>query len=39
MAIETINPNTNKLVKTFEKMENERVNEIIFESEKAFQKW
>jgi len=39
MAIETVNPNTNKLVKTFIKMENERVNEVILESEKAFQKW
>lgn len=39
MAIETINPANNKLVKTFEKMSNEKVNEIISNSEKTFQTW
>ncbi len=39
MAIETINPTTNKLVKSFEKMRDEQVNEIIISSEKAYQYW
>ncbi|MBU0475376.1 MAG: NAD-dependent succinate-semialdehyde dehydrogenase [Bacteroidetes bacterium] len=39
MAIETINPADNKLVKTFEKMSDTKVSEIISSSEKAFQTW
>ncbi len=39
MAIETINPTTNKLVKSFEKMSDKQVNEIIISSEKAYQYW
>ena len=39
MAIETVNPTTNKLVKSFEKMSNKRVDEIIVSSEKAYQEW
>ena len=39
MAIETVNPTNNKLVKSFEKMSSERVNEIILASEKAYQDW
>jgi len=39
MAIETVNPTNNKLVKSFEKMSNDRVNEIILASEKAYQDW
>jgi len=39
MAIETINPTTNKLVKSFETTSNHSVDEIIFETEKAYQNW
>ena len=39
MAIETINPNTNKLVKTFEKMADQKVENIILNSEKVYQQW
>ncbi len=39
MAIETINSTTNKLVKSFEKMRDEQVNEIIISSEKAYKYW
>ena len=39
MAIETINPNTNKLVKSFEKTSDEKIKSIILNSEKAYQQW
>lgn len=39
MAIETVNPTTNKLVKSFEKMSNEKVNEIIQSSESTYKEW
>jgi len=39
MAIETVNPATNKLVKSFERISDERVDEIILSSEKTYQEW
>lgn len=39
MAIETVNPTTNKLEHSFEKMSDELVREIILESEKTYQVW
>ncbi|MDA3860436.1 MAG: NAD-dependent succinate-semialdehyde dehydrogenase [Melioribacteraceae bacterium] len=39
MAIETINPTNNKLVKSFEKMSNEQVNKIITNSENTYKEW
>lgn len=39
MAIETVNPKNNMLVKSFTKMSSERVNEIILASEKVYQDW
>jgi succinate-semialdehyde dehydrogenase / glutarate-semialdehyde dehydrogenase len=39
MAIETINPTNNLLLNSFETMSDEKVTEIIQNSEKAFQEW
>lgn len=39
MAIETVNPANSELVKSFNKMSNKRVSEIISASEQAFQEW
>ena len=39
MAINTVNPTTNKLVKSFEKMSNEEVDKIIELSHKSFHNW
>jgi succinate-semialdehyde dehydrogenase/glutarate-semialdehyde dehydrogenase len=39
MAIETINPSTNELVKSFEKMSDEQVSKILLVSEKAYKNW
>ncbi len=39
MAVETINPTNNKLVKSFEIMNDKKVNEILLTSAKAYQHW
>lgn len=39
MAIETINPTNNQLVKSFKNISDREVNEIIINSEKAYQDW
>jgi len=39
MSIQTINPNTNKLVKSFEEMTDEAVNKAVAQAEKAFTGW
>jgi succinate-semialdehyde dehydrogenase/glutarate-semialdehyde dehydrogenase len=39
MAIETINPSNNKLIKSFDKMSDDQVAEIITNSEKAYKEW
>jgi succinate-semialdehyde dehydrogenase / glutarate-semialdehyde dehydrogenase len=39
MSISTINPNTNKLVKSFEEMTDQDVNSAVDHAEKAFESW
>ena len=39
MPIETINPTNNTLVKSFEKMNDEKVSELVRTSEKVYQEW
>ena len=39
MSIQTIDPNTNKLVKSFEEMTDQAVNEAVAKAEKAFTNW
>ncbi|WP_291122350.1 aldehyde dehydrogenase family protein [Flavobacterium sp. UBA6046] len=39
MSFQTINPNTNKLVMSFEEMTDEAINNAVAQAEKAFSSW